>query len=57
MKKEKALEVLNSLPKEFEIEELLERIIFMNKVEEGLSQLNDGRVTEHSKVLEVIQKW
>jgi len=57
MKKEKALEVLNSLPKEFEVEELLERIIFMNKVEEGLSQLNDGRVTEHSKVLEAIQKW
>ncbi len=57
MRKDAVLEVMNTLPAEFEMEELLERIILMSKVEEGLEQLESGRTVEHSKVVEEVKRW
>jgi hypothetical protein len=40
--KDKAIEVINSLPAEFSIEELIDRLILLNKVETGIKQATSG---------------
>lgn len=57
MKREKALEIVKELPLEFNLDELIEKLIFMEKVEEGLKQLDEGKTVDHSKVKEIVKKW
>ena len=40
--KDKAIEVIQSLPEEFSIEELMDRLILLNKIETGLRQDERG---------------
>ncbi len=40
--KEKAIEAIKSLPSEFSIEELMDRLILLNKVEIGITQGASG---------------
>lgn len=39
MKRERALEIINEFPQEFKLEELIERLVFVDKVEQGLQQI------------------
>lgn len=57
MKREKAIETVNEFPQEFELEELMERLVFAEKVEKGLQQLNEGKTTPHERVKEIARKW
>jgi len=43
MKKSKVIETLDSLPEEFTTEELIDRLIFIDKVEKGLQEVEKGR--------------
>ena len=40
--KEKAIEAIKSLPDEFSIEELMDRLILLNKIETGIRQTQQG---------------
>jgi len=57
MKREKVIEALNELPKEFELDVLLEKLVFVEKVNEGLSQIKKGETLTHDKVRETVLKW
>lgn len=57
MKKETALDVINELPHEFELDELLEKLIFIEKVEDGLNQLEEGKSISHDDLKKSIEKW
>jgi hypothetical protein len=57
MKREKVMETVNELPPEFELDELLEKLIFVEKVEKGLKQLDEGKTVSHVKVKDMIKKW
>jgi len=57
MKREKAIETVKEFPQEFELEELIERLVFIEKVEKGLKQAEEGKVTSHDKVKEMTKKW
>jgi hypothetical protein len=57
MKRDKAIDTVKDLPKEFELETLLEKLIFIEKVEQGLVQLKKGKTTSHDKVREMSKKW
>lgn len=39
MTKDKVIETVNDLPQEFDLDEFIERLIFVEKVEKGLQQL------------------
>jgi hypothetical protein len=39
MKREKVIDAVKELPQEFDLEELADTLIFVEKVEQGLSQL------------------
>ena len=57
MKRDKAIETIKELPAEFDLDELIERLIFIEKVDKGLKQLDDGKTVSHEKVKEVSKKW
>jgi hypothetical protein len=57
MKREKVIETLNELPKQFKLEDLLERLVIVEKIEEGLTQLKNGKTITHNKVKEAAKKW
>ena len=57
MKRDKAIDTIKELPKEFELEALMEKLVFVEKVEQGLAQLKKGKTIPHEKVKEVAKKW
>lgn len=57
MKKDKVLNTIKSLPQEFELDELLEKLIFIEKVDAGLAQAEQGKLIPHDKVKEAVKKW
>lgn len=57
MKREKAIATIKELPPEFELEDLIEKLIFVEKVEKGLKQLDEGKTIPHERVKEVTKKW
>jgi predicted transcriptional regulator len=53
-------EVINSfqeLPEKVTAEQLIERIIFLNKIDIGLKQYANGETFSNDEVLADLQKW
>jgi predicted transcriptional regulator len=50
MTKEIALQTIEKLPPNFELEELIEQLIFIDKIEKGLEQVKEGKIISHQKV-------
>lgn len=57
MTKDKLLEAVNELPQEFDLDELIERLIFIEKVEKGLQQLDKGETKTHDEAKRIIKSW
>jgi hypothetical protein len=55
--KEKLIETINELPESFSIEDLFERIIFLQKLEIGLEQSKTGQVHSTEEARERLKKW
>lgn len=51
------METVNELPVEFELEELIEKLLFVDKVEKGLKQLEEGKHITHEQLKEQARKW
>ena len=57
MKKESVIEAMKELPQDFELENLLEKLVFMEKVENGLLQLEQGNTIPHDEVIKITKGW
>ncbi|MEO6819360.1 MAG: hypothetical protein ABI266_09390 [Ginsengibacter sp.] len=57
MKRDKAIDTIQNFPEEFELEELLEKLIFIEKVEMGFKQLEERKTISHEKVKEIVKEW
>ena len=57
MRRDKALEAMKEFPQEFELEELIERLVFVEKVEKGLQQIEQGKTVSHEEVKNITKKW
>jgi hypothetical protein len=57
MKRDKAIETVKEFPQEFELEDLIERLVFVEKVEKGLQQVQQGKTIPHEQVKEMTKKW
>lgn len=57
MKKEQAIQTVKELPQEFDVDELIEKLIFIEKVEKGLKQLDNGKTKSHKQVKRLVKKW
>lgn len=57
MTKEKAIDTINNLPDKFDVEELIERLIFIQQVEEGLEQSKKRQVVNFEDAKNKMNKW
>lgn len=57
MKRDKAMETVKEFPQEFDLEELIERLVFVEKIEKGIQQIEEGKTVPHEQVKEIIKKW
>ncbi len=48
---------IDNLPDSFTIDELIERLIFVEKVEEGIKQSDEGKTISNDDVKSMIEKW
>jgi predicted transcriptional regulator len=49
MKKHTVIETLDSFEDEFDTEQLIEKLLFIEKVEKGLKDVEEGRVIEYEQ--------
>lgn len=50
MKKTTVIETLDSFDEEFDTEKLIERLLFVEKVEKGLQDVAEGKVLDYKEV-------
>ncbi len=55
--KAKLKEHIDQLPDEFTLEELIENLIFIENVEEGLNQSNNGNVISTKELEDKMKEW
>ena len=57
MTRETVNQAISSLPQNFDLDALVERLIFIEKVEEGLSQLDRGESRTQEEVEQLVKSW
>ena len=55
--KQKVQKSVENMPAQFSIDELIDHLIFIDKVEEGRQQSREGNVVSHEDVKNIIDKW
>lgn len=55
--KKKLLQSIKDLPENFSLDELLDRIVFLQKVETGLEQSANGKTVSTSQAKAKLKKW
>ena len=45
------------MSKDIELEDLFEKLIFMEKVEKGLNQIKQGLTIPHEEVKLIVRQW
>ena len=55
--KEKLVKTINRLPDSFTIDELIDQLIFVEKVEEGIQQSDEGKTLPNDEVKKMIEEW
>ena len=57
LSKNKVKKSIENLPDSFTIDELIDQLIFMKKVEEGLQQSEEGKTVSNDDIKNLIDKW
>lgn len=57
MKKSTIINTLSEFPKEFDLDNLLERLIVIEKINEGMEEAKAGKTISHEKVKKLVGKW
>lgn len=55
--KEKLIQSINDMPDKFSIDDLLDRILLLNKIETGLEQSENGQSLSTIEAKEKLRKW
>lgn len=55
--KDKVLKTINDLPRNASIEDAMERLYFLHKVENGIEQANSGKKVSHVEAKKRLKKW
>jgi predicted transcriptional regulator len=57
MKKSTVIQTLNELPQKFDLDDLLERLMVIEKIDEALEDAKSGKTVSHAKVKKMVAKW
>ena len=55
--RDKVIKSIKDLPESFTIDDLIDRLIFIEKIEQGLKQSAEGKVISHDDVKKIIEQW
>ena len=55
--KERVMQAVQSLPDDASIEDVMERLLLLAKIDKGLEQADAGQTIPHSQVKERMAKW
>ena len=55
--KEEVIEAMNTLPEKFDLDTLVERLIYVEKVEEVFAAIERGEFKTHEEVKELVKSW
>ena len=55
--KEKVLKAVQDLPEDARIEDAMEKLLFIAKIEMGLHQADAGQTIPHEDVRKRVEKW
>ncbi len=48
---------LQSFPEEFSLDDLIEKLILLQKIEVGITQVEQGKTVTHFEATQRLQKW
>jgi predicted transcriptional regulator len=57
MTKHQVVDSLKNFPEKFSVEDLIEKLIFIEKVEEGLAQSKNGETVSMEEAKKRLHKW
>lgn len=55
--KQKLIKTIDNLPDSFTIDQLIDQLIVVEKIEEGIEQSKEGKVISNEAVKKIIDKW
>ena len=55
--KEKVIQSIQDLPNEFSLDEIVEKLILLEKIEIGLQQVKEGKVVSNQVAKQKLKKW
>lgn len=55
--KQKVIKAVRGLPANASIEDVMEKLLFLAKVEKGLAQADAGETIPHDKVRQKMKRW
>jgi len=55
--KEKLLECIKQLPDTFSVDEIIDRVLLLDKIEIGLEQSDNGQITPDEELDQKLPKW
>jgi hypothetical protein len=57
MKKTAVIESISKLPDEFSIDEIIERLIIIEKIDKGRQQIKEGKINTKDQAKTKLNKW
>ncbi|MEW6609514.1 MAG: hypothetical protein AB1414_19070 [bacterium] len=57
LEKEKIMDTLRDLPKKTMIEDAMERLYLLAKIEKGIAQADKGQCISHEEAKEKMKRW
>jgi predicted transcriptional regulator len=57
MTQERAIETVRSMPHDFNVDELIDRLVVLGKIEEAEKDVEEGKVVPHSEVKKMFDEW
>lgn len=57
MRKTTVIESISELPDEFSIDEVIERLIILEKIEQGRSDVKNGKINTEEQAKAKLSKW
>ena len=57
MQKSTIIHTLNELPSKFNLDDFLEKLIVIEKIDEGMEEAKTGKTIIHDKVKKMVAKW
>ena len=57
MRKKAIIQALNDFPNIIKLDDFIEKLIVLEKIEVGLKDLNEGKTIDHSTVKKRVKQW